>query len=410
MVQTTAQERHHQYGTLRLMKYIGAGYVIPVSRLPVKNGVVVLDDNNTVVDLTTADQLPSADIQWFDGFIVPAWINTHCHLELSHLKGQTQTGKTLIPFIKDVLNFRDVPLEDIQSAAIAADREMYDNGIQAVGDISNKTDTAEIKRQSRVMYYTFVELFDFMHPEITQSTIDNYKPVYEAHPDMNGCKKSYAPHAPYSVSPDLFEYINRVNSDGATVSMHNQETTDEDDLFLTGQSGFRDFFGQLGFSMNGFRATGTTSIRYALQNMVPKARTLLVHNTLTRPDDVAFAHDWSDSVFWATCPNANLYIENRLPDYSVFINADARMTIGTDSIMSNWQLSVWEEIKTIKKYTSFIPLETLIRWGTLNGAEALGYDACGAIEVGKTPGLVHINVPWNGDRTAVQNSHSKRIL
>ena len=68
------------------------------------------------------------------------------------------------------------------------------------------------------------------------------------------------------------------------------------------------------------------------------------------------------------------------------------MTIGTDSLSSNWQLSVWEEIKTIKKYNDFIPIEELLTWGTINGAKALGFDAeIGSFEKGKKPGIVHIN-------------------
>jgi cytosine/adenosine deaminase-related metal-dependent hydrolase len=100
---------------------------------------------------------------------------------------------------------------------------------------------------------------------------------------------------------------------------------------------------------------------------------------------------WNNQVFWASCPNANLYIENSLPDYSVFLDTNAKVTLGTDSLTSNWQLSIWEEIKTIQKYASYAPLETIIRWATINGAQALGYeDRLGSIEVGKTPGLVHV--------------------
>ncbi|MCB0618825.1 MAG: amidohydrolase family protein, partial [Saprospiraceae bacterium] len=47
----------------------------------------------------------------------------------------------------------------------------------------------------------------------------------------------------------------------------------------------------------------------------------------------------------------------------------------TDSLTSNWQLSVLEEMKTIARYQSYVPFETLLRWATLNGAEALGYEA-----------------------------------
>ena len=96
-------------------------------------------------------------------------------------------------------------------------------------------------------------------------------------------------------------------------------------------------------------------------------------------------------VYWATCPNANLYIENRLPDYQAFLDTDARVTIGTDSLTSNWQLSVLEEMKTIARYQSYVPFETLLRWATLNGAQSLGFDdTLGSFEVGKKPGVLSL--------------------
>jgi cytosine/adenosine deaminase-related metal-dependent hydrolase len=116
-----------------------------------------------------------------------------------------------------------------------------------------------------------------------------------------------------------------------------------------------------------------------------------VHNTLTTRQDIEAAQAWSDYVYWATCPNANLYIENRLPDYAAFLSSGARVTIGTDSLTSNWQLSILEEMKTIARYQSYVPFETLLRWATLNGAEALGFsDTLGSLEPGKTPGLLLI--------------------
>jgi cytosine/adenosine deaminase-related metal-dependent hydrolase len=123
--------------------------------------------------------------------------------------------------------------------------------------------------------------------------------------------------------------------------------------------------------------------------MDPNQRTLFVHNTLTSREDIAAAHTWSDKVYWATCPNANLFIENKLPDYQFFIDADARMTIGTDSLSSNWQLSILEEMKTISRYQSYVPFDTLLQWATLNGARALGMeDELGSLEAGKAPGVL----------------------
>jgi cytosine/adenosine deaminase-related metal-dependent hydrolase len=75
------------------------------------------------------------------------------------------------------------------------------------------------------------------------------------------------------------------------------------------------------------------------------------------------------------------------------MDANVNVTIGTDSLTSNWQLSVLEELKTIAHFQSYVPFEELLRWATLNGAKALGFDDdLGSLEVGKTPGLNVLNV------------------
>lgn len=371
------------------MRKLTADYIFPVVGAPVRQGVVVVDEAGSVLSVDAREEHDPATLEVHKGVIVPGFVNTHCHLELSHMKGRVDTGTGLLPFLQQVVKFRDIPMEEILNAIDRADKEMYEEGIVAVGDISNKTDTAARKTESPIRYYTFVEMFDFLQDTMAGQTFDNYKEVYDAQAAGNGNKKTAVPHAPYTVSPTLFEKINALNPDtDSTVSIHNQETVHENQFFLTKEGGFVDFYNAFGFSVEQMKPTGQPSIFYAMQHMNPACRTLFVHNTMTTAEDIQAAQAWSDKVYWATCANANLYIENRLPNYKAFLDNGARMTIGTDSLTSNWQLSVLEEMKAIAKYQSYVPFETLLQWATLNGAEALGYEAeLGSIEPGKAPGL-----------------------
>ena len=376
------------------MRKIGADIVFPVSHPPIPNGVIVLDAQGAILDIGPMDGHDPDTIERHFGVLTPGFINTHCHLELSHMKGRVDTGTGLLPFLVSVVSFRDIAQEEILDAIEKADREMYENGIVAVGDISNKADTSATKAQSPLRYYTFVEMFDFMQDHLAQSTFDNYRQVFEAMDGTGKNRKSCVPHAPYTVSPQLFELLDQCNPEGCTVSIHNQETWHENELFLTKGGGFVDFMAGFGFRLDHFKPSGKPAIHYALENMNPRNRTLFVHNTQSTPEDIRAAHAWGgEQVFWATCPNANLYIENRLPNYQYFLDEKARMTIGTDSLTSNWQLSVLEEMKAIARYQSYVPFETLLCWATLNGARALGFDSeLGSLEVGKKPGINLLNL------------------
>lgn len=369
------------------LRYITADWVYPVSSPRIQHGVVVLE-GDYIKEVTSRQHMPADQLEYFKGSIIPGFINTHCHLELSHLKGKAPTGAGLLPFLDHVVKFRDIAQTDIDAAIIEADAAMWENGIQAVGDICNKTDTFAVKRASKIHYYSFVEMFDFLQEQQTDIMIAGYMDAYRQAPEP----KTAVPHAPYSVSRNLFKRVNELNTSKGTVSIHNQETPAEQDFFMQGSGGFFDFYKNFGFDLGHFQPTAKTSIHYAMSNMDPKHRTIFVHNTLTSSEDIQAAQMWSEQVYWATCANANLYIENRLPFYQHFIQANARMTIGTDSLTSNWQLSILEEMKTIAKYQSYVSFETLLLWATLNGAMALGMDdQLGSLEEGKSPGVLHLS-------------------
>jgi aminodeoxyfutalosine deaminase len=355
--------------------------------------VIIIDDKGLVLALEDYTEHDPASVYHHPYAIVPGFINTHCHLELSHMKDLVATGTKLIPFISRVVQHRDFPLDTILSAIEKADKEMYDSGIVAVGDISNKIDTLVTKRQSKIRYYTFIEMFDLMNEQMTSSIAQHYIDVFDKHDDNEKDSKSIVPHAPYSVTKGLFSFINKQNKLYKTISIHNEETMAENELFKSKSGGFIQFYANFDNNLELFNATGKSAIHYALENMDARQKTMFVHNTLTDANGIDAAQSWNKNIYWATCPNANLYIENRLPDYRLFIDKKQTMTIGTDSLTSNWQLSIWEELKTIHKYCSFIPVETLLEWATINGARALGFeDQLGSIEVGKKPGLVALPI------------------
>ena len=391
------------------MRKITADYIFPITQSPIKNGVIIVDENGKILQIGKRQDFNESELESHKGIITPGFVNTHCHLELSHMKGKVDTGTSLIPFISSVVKFRDVPQKVIDKAIMQGDREMFKEGIVAVGDISNKADTVPQKTKSEIKYYTFVEMFDFLQNEWTEDTYKEYKAVYDAQADGNGNKKSMVPHAPYSVSENLFKKLAVANANGSTVSLHNQETPDENLFFQKKEGVFLDFYKNFDINIDAFQPIGKNSIDYALEYMNPKCKTLLVHNTMTTKADIERAHAWNKECYWATCPNANLYIENRLPNYQHFLDTGAKVTIGTDSLTSNWQLSIVEEMKTIAKYQSYVPLEILLQWATLNGAEALGYEAeLGSLEVGKKPGLVLLNMGRN--LTFKSSTKAKRLI
>ncbi|HMX41491.1 MAG TPA: amidohydrolase family protein, partial [Saprospiraceae bacterium] len=373
------------------MRKITADWVCPVSSEPLPEAVVILDDAGRIQAIEPRHQHDPASLDSYTGILIPGFVNAHCHLELSHMKGLVDSGTGLIPFITGVVTRRDAAAEIIAESIRQAEEEMLRGGIVAVGDISNTADTFAAKAAGRLRYHTFVEMFDFLQDREADKTMGKGLEVYERLALAPGSAKSLAPHAPYSVSGRLFQRIRDFHAAGqaVTVSIHNQETPPENELFERGTGGFVEFYGRFGISLEQFQATGQGSIFYAMRHLDPACRTLFVHNTLSTQAEIEAAQRWSSRVYWASCPNANLYIENRLPDYRRFLETGARVALGTDSLTSNWQLSILEEMKTIARYQRYVPFADMLRWATLHGAEALGFEkTLGSLEPGKQPGLL----------------------
>lgn len=377
------------------MRKLAAETVFTMSSEPLQNGIITIDDEGTVLDVTTGNPTQEG-IEFFEGAICPGFINTHCHLELSHMRSLLEAGTGMAAFIRGILSKRALhTAEEIHKAIENAEAEMIRNGIVAVGDISNTTDTLLQKAKGNLHYHTFIEIF---HPDPDKAKEVFEKGLAMEHefqlPQQRKSTVSIAAHAPYTMSEALLKLINQHGSKNNSItSIHNQESKGEDELFISRSGALFNLFKELGFNTGFFRKTGVNALRSTLPLLTDVQKMLLVHNTFTSEEDILWAEETSKrsshnmQLYWCTCPNANLYIENTLPDYHHFLHTNSKITVGTDSLASNWSLSVLDELKTISRYNPSIPLQTLLTWATKNGAEFLGLSDLGTISKRKKPGL-----------------------
>lgn len=387
-------------------RYLSASWIYPVSSPPLQNGVIAIDEAGTITELYTAAEAAELNIriEKFGGSLVPGFVNTHCHLELSHLLGKIAMHTGLPGFVQQVISERAASAEEIQAAMQQADAAMYANGIVATGDISNQLSSKAVKLNSKIYYHTFVEAMGF-NPSRAKEIIALAEDVKR---DFAPLKATIVPHAPYSVSAELFTEIEKT-SGAATdvVSIHNQETPDEN-LFFREKSGhFLKLYEFLGLDISFFEASGKSALQSYLPRLSAQANTLLVHNTFSSKEDVAYASSIHPRLYWCLCPNANLYIENKLPDVAMLHSAGLKITLGTDSLASNHQLSILDEMRVLQEQLD-LPFELLLGWATLNGASFLGVDQqFGSFESGKQPG---INLIENMDGGQISSATRVRRL
>jgi cytosine/adenosine deaminase-related metal-dependent hydrolase len=271
----------------------------------------------------------------------------------------------------------------------------------AVGDICNNELTLPQKAKGRIWYHNFIEASGFL-PQLAEQRFNRALEIFNAYTkSIPAATNSIVPHAPYSVSDELWERI--INFPGnQLMTIHNQETEDENNLFLNKQGEFLKFYEAFKINSSFFQASGKTSLQTYLSKFLPDQQVIMVHNVHTSEEDIYYGQKLAAQLYWCFCPNANLYITGQLPHVDSFIKQNCTIVLGTDSLASNHQLSIIAEIKTIRDHFPLIDTEQLLKWATSNGARALQVEnIAGSFEKGKKPGVVLCNATF---------TESKRLL
>ena len=408
------------------MRKLTADYLFTGREMAAQGSVLVVEDDGMVIDLLPAAEAGDG-VEIYRGVLTPGFVNCHCHLELSHMKGQLPEGTGMVDFLLSVIRGRgagapsEKELELIHAAIAGAENYMLDRGVVAVGDICNTSHTIQRKGEGRMFYHNFIETMGFVEQTATDRFASSLK-IFEdfaAAYTLPIAANSIVPHAPYSVSSRLFDLV--ANFPGnQLITIHNQESEAENLFYRSGQGDFLRLYQALGLDVSFFGGTGKRSMEGCLPYFYRNQTVLLVHNVDTREEDLAWWKGWTagvegqagkeggagtadlsgvegtamadrgrPDVVMCLCPNANLYIGGRLPDVDLLLQYDSRIVLGTDSLASNHQLDILEEMKTLQRHFPHLSTGTLLQWATINGAEALQLSGVlGSFTPGKQPGVV----------------------
>ena len=180
--------------------------------------------------------------------------------------------------------------------------------------------------------------------------------------------------------------------DNNLLTIHNQETLAENEFFEKGTGDLLRLYNQMGIDISFFTDQQVNQVCKPGYHILQRQQTIiLVHNVATTAIDMKFCNHklqtTNPKLFFCLCPNANLYITNKLPDVNMLMQHSDNIVLGTDSLASNDQLSILEEIKTLQNNFKEPDLAILLKWATSNGAKALQMDEkLGSFEKGKQPG------------------------
>lgn len=359
------------------------------------NQILGFEEDGTFHGFMDADAVPAEQVEVFEGLLMPGLVNAHCHSELSHTKNTIPENTGLVPFLGLVVETRSATEEEKHVAIQRGVKALADSGCIALGDIANGTDSLPLRPAANMHIHTFVETMGFI-PESAQQRFDYSANVYQsfkaqAQPGSGyELRQSIAPHAPYSVSHQLFELIDTFE-DHSLITIHNEECAAENEYFMTKTGLMQELYQRLNINDAWFQPTGQHSLPSYLKYLSFKHPLILVHNTFMDQQDINTLKTSGHEVSLCLCPNANWYIERRYPDVALLAESGINICLGTDSLAANHQLNVYEEVLTLKRNFPQIPEERLLAWASSGGAKALQLDhIVGSFKPGLKPGLVHI--------------------
>jgi aminodeoxyfutalosine deaminase len=369
------------------MKRFASQYIITNSGPLLKRGIITADDSGVIIAVedTEGNLKEEHSTEFHNGIIIPGFVNCHCHLELSHLKNCISKGTGLGGFIEQVRGTRELNNEDISSAISSADNLMYKEGVVLCADICNTSDSFNIKKESKIKYINLLEVFG-LDPEKAIKRFDEIIRVAEKAEELD-LIHFLVPHSAYSMSLSLFRLLRNKSLHNRVTSIHFMESAGEN-TFLSSHTGSLLSSYERSGLLPPRLETALSHTDIVISEISNSGNLILVHNTFADRDSVRSVQK-RENLYWCLCPNSNLYIENKVPPLSLFQDEDCDIVIGTDSLASNSQLSVLEELKTLQSAFPDTSIQDLIKWATINGARALCEEAqFGSIETGKKPGLL----------------------
>ena len=336
---------------------------------------------------------------------MPGLVNAHTHLELSYLRDEVAPASAFVSWIRGLLaarrQYSDPRAPEILEAIDGAVAEAIAFGTAVVGEISNTLCSFAALARSPLAAVVFYEIVKFNAPD-PGAIVERARHELNEKAPTDLVRTSLAAHAPYSVAPLVFRAIQKdIDRDPfAPCSVHLAESVEEVEFIQTGRGPWRALLEELGSWDPAWTPPGVSPVQYLDEGGFLDARLLAVHGVQTSAADLARLASRGTTL--VTCPRSNGHTGAGVPPIEEFYRSGAHVAVGTDSLASTPDLSVFAEVATLHALAPSVPASALLDSATRQGARALGFDAeFGSIDPGKRARLLAIALPSRTDVVAV---------
>ena len=380
---------------------VRADWVLPIDGLPLADGVVRVRGDRIVAisPALEASREVGRRVDLGTAALLPGLVNVHTHLELTLLRGMCES-LDFFAWIRNLTRIKYGLMErdDFALGARWGLVEALRHGVTTVGDCGDQGVVQAALLESGLRGVVYHEVFgpDPSDCDAALARLDEQLQDARRLRASDRVRLGISPHAPYTVSDDLFRAVVKFAGDEIPLTLHLAESSAESACIRGGQGPFADFLRGRGIACD---PKGLSPVAYLDELGVLAARPLLVHGCEMDACDVELVLQAGASV--AHCPKSNAKLGHRRAPLEAWCASGVRVGLGSDGVVSNNTCDLLEEARCALQlarlgggYTnSSLDAEAALRLATLGGAEALGLaETVGSITPGKQADLIAIDL------------------
>jgi cytosine/adenosine deaminase-related metal-dependent hydrolase len=324
--------------------------------------------------------------------LAPGLINAHCHLDYTRLRGEVECHGSFTEWILQLVAAKQLHPDKEYIEGIERGLEWLTlSGTTTVVNIESFPALIDQVVPTKLRVWWCLELMDLNRADEAKAAATGALEFIAAHSVERG-GFGFSPHAPYTVSAELYRLCAQyARGRNIPVTTHLAESEEEDDMIRRGTGHMYDYFLRAGRDMSDCKRAGPTQLMSEYGVLGPNC--LAAHANCLTPLEVALLKQTGTHV--VHCPKTHRFFNRGMPPLNTWKAEGINVCLGTDSMASNDNLSMLEEMQTFGQMFPRMTAQELLEFATVNAAKALHQKGkLGSITAGAWADL--IAVPLDG--------------
>jgi aminodeoxyfutalosine deaminase len=356
---------------------------------PIENGELIIDEGE-IVEVSKSRENDTDVLDLSDHLLMPGFVNAHSHLSLTALEKKLSPDKSFVDWIRALIPLNScLDTESRVQGILAGAEQMKRSGVTALGDYVADPEMLGVIDDLGFRSVLFLETIGFLS-EKAQVLCQQVEEVLKKASLSPLSQLGLAPHAPYSVSPDLFRCLKKLAQKyHCPISSHVAEIKEESRFLVLGDDSLEELLKERSSWDPNWHPPYMSPMQY-LSSLGFLDHLIAVHCNFVSDDIKIMKEKKVSAVF---CPNSTKWFgRTEIMPVRELLDSGVLVALGTDSLASNESLSFLAELRTADKLLTDVSRKEILTMATRMGGETLGLK-CGTLACGQRADLIGFRVP-----------------